>query len=284
MTASLEQAEGKRLQEVVEQVQENGGHRTTHLSLAEFRLCEDEDHEGRTVASWGAAMSSDAVDRLRAAASPDDYTSMARLARALYEIGLCPRDVLRECYGVTFPEELFVIADGGGLKQLGQTISCTYQPWKLAVPPDRGSPAAMPNSMADIELRLRAVDPDLMPLAVIPPAVFGAHQWFVCYRLSALRAGRSTVFRLFGTSDPGAALACGDSLLELLHREHAKVVHQLEKELRKPYNWGAGSVDDEDVERAYESLERIEELQRQASERQNARLRVTVRHAEAAGA
>jgi hypothetical protein len=40
---------------------------------------------------------------------PRDYPSMARLARALYETGLGPREVVRDCYGVELPEEFFVL-------------------------------------------------------------------------------------------------------------------------------------------------------------------------------
>ncbi|WHM41044.1 hypothetical protein [Streptomyces sp. BPTC-684] len=212
-------------------------------------------------------MTREVVDRLRAEASREDYASMTRLARALYETGLGPREVLRDCYGVAFPEEVFVLVDGG-LWRLDLRARFTNQPWQLALPPDRGGPAAVPNSMAATEQRLLAEDPDLIPLVRVPAAAFGKEDRIVCYRLGELRAGRSTVFRLFETSDADEALCCGESLLEILHDEHANAVRRLEEQQRKPSNWGAGSVDDEEVEQAYESLERVRDLQREAAGRQ----------------
>ncbi|GAA3354254.1 hypothetical protein GCM10017744_011340 [Streptomyces antimycoticus] len=211
-------------------------------------------------------MTPDAVDRLRAEAARDDYASMARLARALYGTGLGPREVLRECYGVAFPDEVFAIAEGG-LWRLRLLALFTNQPWQLAVPPGRGGPAAEPDGLIDTELRLLAGDLDLMPLVRVPAADPGREDRIVCYRLSELRAGRSTVFRLFESSAAESALACGISLLEVLHAEHTASVRRLEKELRSPSNWGAGSVDDDEVDRAYASLERVEALQRRVSER-----------------
>ncbi|MFD8282227.1 hypothetical protein ACFV47_23945 [Streptomyces solisilvae] len=211
-------------------------------------------------------MTSDAVDRLRAEAARDDYASMARLARALFGMGLGPHEVLHQCYGVAFPQEVFIIAEGG-LWRLRLLALFTNQPWQLAVPPDRGGPAAEPDGLIDTELRLLAGDLDLMPLVRIPAADPGREDRIVCYRLGELRAGRSTVFRLFESSAAEDALACGGSLLEVLHTEHTASVRRLEKELRSPSNWGAGSVDDDEVDRAYASLERVEELQRQVAER-----------------
>ncbi|MGW2326795.1 hypothetical protein ACWC5C_13635 [Streptomyces sp. NPDC001700] len=208
----------------------------------------------------------DDVDRLRAEATREDYASMARLALALYGTGLGPREVLRECYGVAFPEEIFVLAEGG-LWRLRLLALFTNQPWQLAVPPGRGGPTAEPDGMVDTELRLLAQDSDLMPLVRVPAADPGREDRIVCYRMDELRAGRSTVFRLFESSDAGDALGCGGSLLEVLHAEHATSVRRLEKELRSPSNWGAGSVDDDEVDRAYASLERVEELQRQVAGR-----------------
>ncbi|MFC8918414.1 hypothetical protein ACFT5C_21855 [Streptomyces sp. NPDC057116] len=214
-------------------------------------------------------MTPDSVDRLRARAARDDYASMARLARALYGTGLGPREVLHECYGVAFPDEVFVVAEGG-LWRLHLLAVFTNQPWQLALPPDRGGPAAMPDGMVDMELRFLAGDPDLMPLVRIPAADPGREDRIVCYRLSELGAGRSTVFRLFESSDTEDALGCGGSLLEVLHAEHTAAVRRLEKEQRSPLNWGAGSVDEE-LDRAYESLDRVEELRRQAAEQHGER-------------
>lgn len=212
-------------------------------------------------------MTPEALDRLRTEASRDDYASMTRLARALHEAGLGPREVLRECYGVVLPHELFVIVDGG-MGRLRLWARFTNQPWQLAIPPDRGGPAAVPTSMIDTELRLFSEDPDLMPLFRMPAVAFDTPDQVVCYRLSALREGRSTAFWLPQSAPAREAQRCGETMLEVLHGEHFRAVRRLQEEQNDPSNWGAGSVDDEEVEEAYEALERVRELQRRAVERQ----------------
>ncbi|WP_431903413.1 hypothetical protein [Nonomuraea sp. bgisy101] len=202
-------------------------------------------------------------------ASHADYPSMARLARALYETGLGPREVLRECYGVTFPEELFVVVDAG-LWSLDLLAYFTDQPWELAIPPDRGGPADTPGSMADTESLIVARDPDLMPLLQIPAAQAHEEDRIVCYRLEELRAGRPTVFCLGAEAYPsgqvreGEAVRCGESMLAVLYEEHAASLRSLEEEVHRPWNRGAGSVSWDEVEQARESLALVAELRRRA--------------------
>nr|WSZ94583.1 hypothetical protein OH820_02025 [Streptomyces sp. NBC_00857] len=212
-------------------------------------------------------MTPEGLDRLRAEASRADYASMARLARALYENGLGPREVLRECYDTDFPEELFVVVDAGPW-ELDLLASFTNQPWQLALPLDRGGPDAAPDTLASTELLLLARDPDLMPLMVIPGAEAGQEDLIVCYRLSELRAHRPTAFCLRGVTGSGEAVRCGESMLTVLYDEHADALRLLEEEFRQPSNRGAGSVDGSQLEQANESLERVRELQRQAAARQ----------------
>lgn len=218
-------------------------------------------------------MTSEAVGRLRAAASRDDYASMARLARALYGNGLCAHEVLRECYGVAFPEEVFVVVDAG-LWSLDLLAYFTNQPWELAVLPERGGPANLPDSLADIESLLLTRDPDLLPLLQIPAAQAGEDDRIVCYRLEELRAGRSTVFCLAVEAYPstglreGEPVRCGDSMLAVLREEHAASVRSLEEEWNSQGNVGAGSVSGDEIMQARASLEMVEELQRTADRRQ----------------
>ncbi|MET8180689.1 hypothetical protein [Streptomyces sp. NPDC005336] len=218
-------------------------------------------------------MTPEAVGRLRAEASRDDYASMARLARALHGNGLGPREVLRECYGVAFPEEVFAVVDAG-LWSLDLLAYFTNQPWELAVPPDRGGPADLPDPMADVESLLLARDPDLLPLLQIPAAQAGEDDRIVCYRLEELRAGRPTVFCLAAEAYPttkvreGEAVRCGDSMLAVLYEEHAASLRSLEEEWNSPWNVGAGSVSGDEVEQARASLELVEELRRTADGRQ----------------
>lgn len=218
-------------------------------------------------------MTPDAVGRLRAGASRDDYASMARLARALYSTGLGPREVLRECYGVAFPEEVFVLVEAG-LWSLDLLAYFTNQPWELAVPPGRGGPAELPDVLADIESLLLARDPDLIPVLRIPAARAGEDDRIVCYRLRELRAGRSTVYCLHEEAYPakgvreGEAVRCGDSVLAVLHEEHSASLCALEAEWNSPWNRGAGSVSGDEVAQARASLELVAQLRRTADGRQ----------------
>ncbi|MFJ8691749.1 hypothetical protein [Streptomyces roseolilacinus] len=215
-------------------------------------------------------MNPEPVDRLREAASRDDYASMAGLARALYETGLDPREVLRVCYGTGFPEEVLTIVDAG-LWSLDLLAYFTNQPWQMAVPPDRGGPADDLDPIVDTELLVLALDPDLMPLAQIPAAKAGEDDRILCYRVEELRAGRATVFCLRAAPYPYSELRdteatrCGDSLLSVLHEVHADELRRLEEELHRPWNRGAGSVDRREVEQAREAVELVRELWRRAT-------------------
>ncbi|QLH27506.1 hypothetical protein HYQ63_43125 [Streptomyces sp. Rer75] len=198
---------------------------------------------------------------------------MARLARALYDSGLGPREVLREAYGADFPEEVFVIV-GAGLSSLDLLAYFTNQPWQLAVPPEQGGPADVPGPLDDTERLVLALDPGLLPLVQIPAATSAGDDHIVCYRTEELREGRPTVFCLRSAAYPysevrdAEAVRCGDSLLDVLYEVHADDARRLEEELHRPWNRGAGSVDRAEVEQAHASLELVEELRRKAAGRQ----------------
>ncbi|MFH9662580.1 hypothetical protein ACH4NF_31535 [Streptomyces sp. NPDC017248] len=215
-------------------------------------------------------MTPEDIRRLRAEASRGHYASMARLARALYGSGLGHREVLRECYGVAFPEELFVVVDAG-LWSLNLLAYFTNQPWQLAIPLDRGGPTDTPDPMADAEALILARDPDLVPLLQIPAADAADDDRIICYRLAELRAGRPTVFSLdagaYPTTDvrEGAAVRCGESMLAVLYEEHSSSLRSLEQEWESPWNRGAGSVSGGEVTSARASLELVEELRRKAA-------------------
>lgn len=74
-----------------------------------------------------------------------DYASMVRAAIALYGEGRTPREVLRELYGVGFPEEFFLLAQADPYT-LDLSVDLTWQPWELATSPDEGGPAPQPGS------------------------------------------------------------------------------------------------------------------------------------------
>jgi len=205
------------------------------------------------------------LERLKREASRNDYRSMARLARALYESGETVRRVLRECYGVEFPEELLAIVDARARRRAPHA-QFTNQPWRLAVPLGQGGPAPEPHGLEVIEQRTFAVDPALVPLLVLrnPDSVHGNS--LLCYRLDELAAGRSTVIglRAFWYRDSVAIPEpYGDSLVGVLHEHFAENAHRLERELDSPSNRGAGSIDPTYVSDAQGALARVEDIERQ---------------------
>jgi len=202
------------------------------------------------------------IDRHRSVATRGDYGSMARLARALYETGLEPREVLERCYGVDFPNELFSIVEAGR-RALGLLLVYTNQPWELAIPPDQGGPRPEPHVLDAVERKIFARDSDLVPLGLI----LDSHSRWVgsvlCYRLAELSARRPTVFGIKEEVTPDdQVVRCGESLLEVMRVHHVDVLEGLEREWRHPSNFGAGSVDLEELAEVRSLVERIEELQR----------------------
>ncbi|MGQ4487464.1 hypothetical protein ACN6LM_004667 [Streptomyces sp. SAS_281] len=208
-------------------------------------------------------MTDDTVSQARVKASRGNYASMAYLARVLYETGLGPRAVIRECYGTDFPEEFFLLAekDPDSLELL---IDFTNQPWQLAVPLSRGGPPPQPDSRDRIERRAFAYDPRLVPLAVplgVDTALKGR---VICYHLDELGAGRPSTFGIRRTMGGDEETERYDgSLLDVLHQHHADFLRHLTHRSGLPCNRGTGAVDDEDVEEAEDMMNRIEALQRQ---------------------
>ncbi|MFJ1646069.1 hypothetical protein [Streptomyces sp. NPDC088258] len=206
-------------------------------------------------------MTEDVVSRARAEASRGDYASMAHLARALYETGLGPREVIRECYGTDFPEEFFLLARKNPY-MLDLLIDFTNQPWRLAIPLSQGGPPPEPDSQDRIERRAFAYDPRLVPLALplgLDTALKGR---VVCYHLDELRVGCPTTFGIWKTAGIDDETECYDgSLLEILHQHHADFLRRLTSRSNLPSNRGTGAVDNEAIEDAQDILNRIEALQ-----------------------
>ncbi|MBE1496018.1 hypothetical protein H4696_003118 [Amycolatopsis lexingtonensis] len=184
---------------------------------------------------------------------------MTRLARALYERGLDPRAVLRECYGVAFPDEFFVLAEARPVLM----FEYTYQPWDLAVPLTRGGPP--PDRTDDLETDILARDADLVPLGVSYSigSAFGGVFW--CYRVTELAAGRSTIYSIeYDVTPESPVTRLADSLLDALYRHHVEGAESLKRERERTIGFrsGGGEVDDGEVETAKLFVERIEELRR----------------------
>ncbi|GAA2355536.1 hypothetical protein GCM10010404_04830 [Nonomuraea africana] len=92
-----------------------------------------------------------------------------------------------------------------------------------------------------------------------------------CYRLSELAGGRSTVTAVpWRRAAEGGELSvkpCGQSLLAVVH-EYLSARHRLnEWEIMQPWNRGAGSIDDMEVEESRESVAKIEALRRRLGDR-----------------
>ncbi|MEV6131858.1 hypothetical protein AB0M05_34595 [Streptomyces violaceusniger] len=210
-------------------------------------------------------MDNDTLPRLRAEASRDDYASMARLARALFESGLSARQVLRECYAVDLPREFFALAEDGPW-HLG--LMTTNQPWRLAFPLERGGPHPEPNSLDPVERRLFALDPDLLPLLHLPVDDEAPMEELpvLCYRLSELHERRTTVLGVPGTATHRDEVARrGDSLLAILRDFQAEDLRELERQYDDQDGWGVGAVQEEHLDGARAMLERIDRLRNEVT-------------------
>ncbi|GII82125.1 hypothetical protein Ssi03_01150 [Sphaerisporangium siamense] len=209
----------------------------------------------------------DELEQLRTEASSRGYGPMARLARALYEAGLPPEQVLRECYGADLPREVFSIAAADPYT-LGLLAKWANQPWQLAVPLDRGGPASQADTYEPKERRVHVLDPDLLPLVfLIRPGIDIEDDGLVlCYRLTELAAGRSTIFGVREDADnPSEATRLGDSLLAVLHRHHTKYLHELEEESANTEDKGEYDfVDPEELREVRALVDRIETFQHEA--------------------
>lgn len=183
------------------------------------------------------------------------------MARTLYETGLGPREVLRECYGVEFPAEFLVLREADPT----WLFHFTNQPANLAVPLDRGGPPPTANPMSKNERDVYARDQDLLPLVLCLNNYAGFGGKFLCYRLSELRDGRSTVFAVEYYPTPDSEITrVADSLLAALYEHHKAHLAWVEEEERATASHsGGGTVDEEDLAVAQEYLVDIEDLRRQ---------------------
>ncbi len=218
-------------------------------------------------------MTGSTLDPLAQNVRRDDYVSMAAFARALLETGKSQDDVLRACYGVPFPDEALVIAEliAEDREPRGRY---TNRPWKLLISIERGGPPAEPAAFIDEEeRRVFVLDAALVPLMMLRSDYYDYGGSMLCYRLDELDAGRSTVFGLQrDLKDGSVAKPCGESLGAALLASAAARVTRLEAEYASPYNRGAGSVDEPEVNGARAGLERVEELIRRTAERKRPKL------------
>lgn len=204
------------------------------------------------------------LDQLQRDASRYDYRSMARFARALYEHGGTVRSVLRTCYGVDFPEELFLIAEARN-NHRAPFGTFMNQPWRLAVPLEQGGPPPDPHGLEYLEQRAWNVDSQLVPLVDLADSENVHGNSLLCYRLDELAQGRSTVIGLRDITFRDAVIIperYGVSLVTVLHEHYSQALRRLQNEFDSPYNRGAGSIDETYVSDARAALEPVEEIRR----------------------
>ncbi|MFI9455207.1 hypothetical protein [Amycolatopsis sp. NPDC052450] len=201
-------------------------------------------------------------------AARGDYPSMARLALALYEAGHSPREVIRECYGVGFPSEFFIVADAAPKLMFQYTV----RPWMLARPLDRGGPLQTDAPMDSLDGKVLARDPDLVPLGWClgedegTDDEQGLANQILCYRRSELEVGRSTIFGIdFSADQEDPITPRGDSLLAALLKHHVANADWVRWERRRTAGHSGGGLDDEDVQVANQYVTIIEELLRQVA-------------------
>jgi len=173
--------------------------------------------------------SNEDIDRLRAAASRPEYASMADLAWALYSTGKDRPAVLAECFGAPLPDEFFALADHLPLPAYRrEDLRC--QVWRLALPPDRGGPVPPDDSSSDDFADRVIVKRDRRLVPVLP--LRDDHTEYgglvLCYELTELAHGRSTIFGTDPLDRDAAIEQLGPSLLAVLRDYHTTVVDRLE--------------------------------------------------------
>lgn len=191
----------------------------------------------------------------------NDYESMARLARSMLEAGKSNEEILRACYGVSFPAEALVFAELI-LDERAPDVDCMSLPWELLTPLETGGPPSERPSWDRKPPRLAQLDPSLVALV----RLYGDHTHggnLICYRLDELAAGRSTVFGIpDDLPDDVVAERLGDSLGIVLHQYFEDVVRTREWESSRDRTIG-----NDDVEAAEEQLGRVEDLILMTTER-----------------
>lgn len=171
-------------------------------------------------------------------------------ARDCHARGLDRRAVLRTCYGVEFPEEVFVLLD------LDSDFDSHVLPWSLAKP-DMTPAEIWLEAWAQVYAR----HPRLVPLDESGGEV-------LAYSLDELELGRPTVFAIHELpgGDFGPAERVGDSFLSLRHaRAVAKLRHD-QALWDSPYA-GGYAIEHGDVVWQREQVEALEELLRELEAR-----------------
>lgn len=199
-----------------------------------------------------------------------DYVAMANVARKLLEKGCSREEILRACYGVDFPEELFVLVE---MNEEDREPNLLFfpRPFGLLTPLEWGGPSVKTGIFEELQARLSAFDPGLIALVIL----YGDHYDYsgsvLCYHRAELAQGRSTVFGFQrDLTDVTALKRYGDSLASVVHEALEDHARRLAKEWEHPSNRGAGSLDEEELRGAEDDLARATAWIATTAERKNA--------------
>jgi hypothetical protein len=205
------------------------------------------------------------------AASPGsraDFDSVIPWAGRLLDQGATVGDVMRSIYGVDFPVEFYVF-DNAFAAGLRLPLDRMVHPWQILALADPSRQARTDDPWArEQEERAHAQHPDFVPLAQLYASGDAEHDDHVIgYDLSALRAG---VVRVLGhdgdVPERDAELVeVGSSLFGVLHAWMSDHVRMVEFQYDSPSNFGFGSLDQRDVDRAAGYLRQIEALRRKVA-------------------
>ncbi|WP_326655827.1 hypothetical protein [Streptomyces sp. NBC_00385] len=193
----------------------------------------------------------------------EGYATMAARVQALYDQGRSAREALAECYGVELPDEIFAIADSGIDPKLPDYYPAN-QPWRLITRPGRDSVPFAPPTPERYEKAVADLDPDLLPLVCLDEEETKHGDSMLCYRLSDLAQGATTVYGIEGAvwtvleELPAEVPRYGDSLLDVLAEYYADFYAQVEERYYGPGH----AVADEMLDEARDIVEAIDRLKR----------------------
>lgn len=187
---------------------------------------------------------------------------MAARVQVLYDQGWSAREALAGCYGVELPEEVFVIADSE-IPAMPDYYQAN-QPWRLITGPGRDPVLPAPHTPEKYEKAVADLDPDLLPLVRLDGEDLEHGDSMLCYRLSDLARGATTVYGIEGAvwtvqeALPAVIPRYGDSLLDVLAEFYADFHAEMEERYHRP---GPG-IPDEMLDAARSITEEVNRIKR----------------------
>jgi len=182
--------------------------------------------------------------------SRGNYDSLVPWARQLFREGKSVDEVIRVIYGVRLPAEFFVF-DRAVPSRLPLPVLHTYHPWELLKLADPAASVRGPDRWARRqEEHAFAHNPSFLPLMQLGASEATHGGYTIGYDVEELRRGKSTIFGHRGDIPAGGPRLemLGTSLLAVLHDWMSDHHRQMKAQYESPRNFGAGSLDPEDVE------------------------------------